>query len=564
MNALLAAVISFFGFIIGYRLYGRFISRRIFRLDDTRITPSHQFKDGVDFVPTDKSIIFGHHFTSIAGAGPIVGPAIAVIWGWLPAMIWVVVGSILIGGVHDLGSLVISLRHEGKSVGHIAHTVINPTVKLLYLILLFFLLVLVIAVFMLIISLLFTMYPASVFPIWFEIPLAVLFGYIVHKRKGGVLLWGIIALYVMYVSIFFSVSSPALSNFHIPPLMGSEILSWTVLLLIYCFITSVLPVQVLLQPRDYINSHQLFAALAILFGGLIIVHPEITAPMINTNIPDAPSILPFLFITVACGAVSGFHSLISSGTTVKQLDRERDALPVGYGSMLVEGALAVMVILACTAGLGDRAAWTEHYASWASASGLGAKIDAFIIGGAAFMEGVGLKTDIGSAIIAVMVVSFAATSLDTSTRILRYITAELAKSWSIKPLQNRYAATGFGLTAVLALSVLPSLLTTGKVDGSGGMLLWPLFGTSNQLLAGLALLVLTIWLAKRKISIWYTFLPLIFLLAITAWAMVINFSIFYAKEQFHLIFVGIIIIVIEILMVIQAVKVGVSIRRNRV
>jgi len=560
MNSLVVAVIAFLGYIIAYKFYGNFLSRHIFKLDDTRITPSHEFNDDLDFVPTRRMVVFGHHFTSIAGAGPIVGPAIAVIWGWLPAMIWVFLGPIFIGGIHDMGSLVISIRHEGKSTGHIARTVINPTVRLLFLIILFFLLTLVIAVFMLIISLLFTMYPASVFPIWFQVPLAILFGYIVNRKGGSLVFWGLIALYLMYMSVLYSVQTPYMANFHIPALLGSEIFSWNIILVIYCFAASVLPVHTLLQPRDYINSHQLFVTLGLLFGGLIIIRPEIVAPAINTSLKDAPSIIPFLFITVACGAVSGFHTLVSSGTTVKQIDRESDATSIGFGSMLMEGALAVMVILACTAGLGDRAAWTTHYASWAQASGLGAKLEAFIIGGASFMEGIGLRHEIGSAIIAVMIVCFAATTLDTSTRLLRYIITELGETWSLKAFQNRYISTGFGLTAALSLAVLPPLISTGKVDGSGGMLLWPLFGTSNQLLAGLAFLVLTVWLRKLNRPIIYTFLPLVFLIIMTGWAMIINLVIYINGGYYHLFLIGLSVMILEIIMIFQAARVSLKIQ----
>ena len=553
MNSLVVAVLAFVGYIIAYKTYGRFLSKKIFNLDDSNIVPSHAQRDDIDFVPTQKSVLFGHHFSSIAGAGPIVGPAIAVIWGWLPAMIWVVLGSILIGGVHDMGSLVISMRNKGKSIGQIAQSVINPTVWILFLAILLTLLVLVIAVFILIISLLFKMYPASVFPIWFQVPLALLFGYIVNKRGGNVYVWGIFAIYLMYLSIFYSVNTPVLANFHIPPLLGSEILSWNIILLIYCFFASVLPVQILLQPRDFINAQQLFVTLGLLFGGLIIVHPQITAPAINSGVSDAPSIIPFLFITVACGAVSGFHTVVASGTTVKQIDKETDALPIGYGSMLAEGALAVIVILACTAGLGGRAAWSQYYASWSAVSGLGAKLNAFIVGGSSFMEGLGLKNEISSAIIAVMIVCFAATTLDTSTRLLRYIISELAESISFTPLTNRYTSTGLGLFLALALAVLPPLLTTGKIDGSGGMLLWPLFGTGNQLLGGLAFLVLTVWMKRLHKPIRYTLIPLIFLLGMTGWAMLENLKIFYQSAQFHLLFIGGIVLIFEVIMVYQAV-----------
>jgi len=563
MNSLIVAVISYFGFILAYRFYGRFLSRKIFRLDDSHRVPSIEHEDGVDFVPTSKRILFGHHFTSIAGAGPIVGPAIAVIWGWLPALIWIFLGSIFMGAVHDFGSLIISMRFQGNSIGSVAKDVIHPVVRMLFLITVFFLLVIVVAVFMLIIGLLFTMFPASVFPVWCQIPIALVFGYIIYEKKGNVTIWGLVSLVLMFATIFFSAGNSYWSNFHITPVLGSELLTWLILLIVYCYIASVIPVQRLLQPRDYINSNMLLLAMGLLFLGLVILRPVIAAPAINHDLKDAPSIIPFLFITVACGAISGFHSMVASGTTVKQASKESDTLFIGYGSMLIEGALAVMVLLACTAGLGGTEAWTERYSSWTAASGLGAKIGAFIEGSATFLEAIKLPRPVGEAMIAVMVVSFAATTLDTSTRILRYVTVELADAWKLKPLQNRFSATTLGLAAALALSILPPMIKSGKVDGSGGMLLWPLFGTGNQLLAGLALLVITVWLARQGIRTIYTLIPLVFVLIMTGWAMFVNFGIFLKGGNYHLMVIGGIILILEIVMIAYAVKVALELKKRR-
>jgi len=369
MNSLVVAVFSFFAFILAYRLYGTFISQRLFGIDPSRKTPAHTFEDGVDFVPTRRSILFGHHYTSIAGAGPIVGPAIAVIWGWLPALLWVVFGSIFMGGIHDLGALMVSARHEGRSIGDVTKDIIGPTTRTLFLLVILFMLLIVLAVFALIIGILFTMYPASVFPIWFEIPLAIWLGYMIYKRNANVTLWSLVALVVMYITIYMGTRFPL----HIPPILGTELTTWVVVLMIYSYIASTLPVQTLLQPRDYINSHELFFGLGVMCVGLLIAHPTIVAPAVNLHPEGAPSMLPFLFVIVACGAISGFHSLVSSGTTVKQMDRESDAKLIGYGSMLAEGILSVMVILACTAGFASLEKWNAHYINWTAAPGLGAK-----------------------------------------------------------------------------------------------------------------------------------------------------------------------------------------------
>jgi len=558
MNALTAAIIAFVGYFIAYRLYGRFLARKIFRLDDTHIMPSQELKDGIDFVPTKKVILFGHHFSSIAGAGPIVGPAIAVIWGWVPAMLWVVFGSIFIGGVHDLSSLVLSIRHKGKSVGFIAEEVMNPAVRVLFLLIVFFLLLLVVSVFTLIISLLFTMYPASIFPIWTQIPIAMGFGYIINKKNGNVTVWGIISLILLYAIVYYAAVNSYWSGFHIFPILDSELFTWIILLLVYCFFASTIPVHWLLQPRDYINSNMLIVGMASLFLGLVFLRPEITAPAFNTASTGAPNLIPILFITIACGAISGFHSMIASGTTAKQQSKETDSLFIGYGAMLTEGALAVLVILACTAGLGDLQAWTRHYSSWASMEGLSAKIGAFVEGSAAFLAALHIPPDISRTMICVMVIAFSATTLDSSTRIWRYVTTELAETWDIKPLKNRYTATGFGLILALALSVIPPLLRTGKVDGSGGMLLWPLFGTGNQLLAGLALLVVNIWLWKQRKRIIYAFLPFVFVIIITGWAMMINLREFFTGGHYHLFVIGLIIFILELIMIIYGIQITVK------
>ena len=352
MVTLLVACASFFGFIAAYNLYGRWISDKIFCLDKQAVVPSEELRDGIDYVPTKKSVIFGHHFTSIAGTGPIVGPAIAVFWGWLPALLWVVFGSIFIGAVHDFGALVVSLRNRGQTIGEIAGRLISPRARLLFLLILFFALTIVLAIFGLVIAIIFKIYPQSVLSVWLAMPLAVGIGFWVYKGNGGLLIPSLIALVLLYAAIYAGV-------YHLPLSLPTEFagvavdpnIGWTVLLMIYCFFASVLPVWVLLQPRDYINSHQLFVALFLMVAGLAVAGLTqkadlvASAPMVAQNIPaDAPPIWPFLFITIACGACSGFHCLVSSGTTSKQVACETDAQTIGYGGMLLEGALAVLVI----------------------------------------------------------------------------------------------------------------------------------------------------------------------------------------------------------------------------
>ncbi|MDP6114820.1 MAG: carbon starvation CstA family protein, partial [Planctomycetota bacterium] len=365
MSTLVVAVLSFFGFIAAYHTYGKWLARKVFGLDKDAPVPSQQLRDDIDYVPTKKEVIFGHHFTSIAGTGPIVGPAIAVFWGWLPALLWVVLGSIFIGAVHDFGALVVSLRNRGQTLGEVAGRMINKRAKVLFLLILFFALTIVLAIFGLVIAIIFANYPETVLSVWIEIPLAVAIGFWVYKKGGGLLVPSLAALAIMYGCIYigayhFQIDFGAWFGI---PLVGKTFLNavvvWSMILFVYCFIASVLPVWTLLQPRDYINSHQLILALGLLVLGLLIAggtgKADIasSAPAINSEAPaDAPPIWPFLFITIACGACSGFHCLVSSGTSSKQVSCETDAQYVAYGSMLLEGALAVIVIIACCAGIG--------------------------------------------------------------------------------------------------------------------------------------------------------------------------------------------------------------------
>ena len=545
MNALVLCLLVYFGFIIAYFTYGKFLGSKLFNLSKKATTPAHELHDGVDFVPTRKEILFGHHFASIAGTGPIVGPAIGVIWGWVPALIWVFVGSIVMGAVHDLGALVISARNQGKSIGDVTKDIVSPTSRLLFLLVIFFCLVIVVSIFAMIIGILFTMYPAAVFPVWMEIPIAVALGYLVYKKKMNAAVLSIIAVIIMYITVFIGTYLPIT----LPGIIaGSPLITWLIILLIYAYIASVLPVQTLLQPRDYINAHQLIIAMALLFLGLIVVHPQISAPAFVTAPKGAPPIWPFLFITIACGAISGFHSLVSSGTSSKQLSNETHARFIGYGSMLVEGALAVIVIIACTAGLGNVQAWTARYADWTLASGLGAKLTAFVDGASTFLTGLGIGKAFAQTLLGVFIVSFAATTLDSATRIQRYIVTELARDFRIPLLTKRHAATGLVIVCALLLALV-------KPDGTGALVLWPLFGASNQLLAGLALMVITVYLYKEGKPIIFTAIPMVFMVIMTGWGMLLNLKDFYNSANWLLLGINVIIIIFVVWMIIEVIMV---------
>ncbi len=538
MNSALLALLALIGYLVAYRTYGRFFGRKILRLSNKNTMPSHALRDDVDFRPAKANIIFGHHFTTIAGLGPIVGPAIGIIWGWLPAFLWVFLGSIFMGAVHDLSTLVVSARNRGQTMGELTGHVIGPGTRYAFQFIMQFLLFIVLAVFAMIVSTLFRMYPESVIPVWIQIPVALWLGWEIRRGKPE-LLYSLIALLLMYASILLGIRFPV----ELPGTPNTVVVTWCVLLFIYVFFASTTPVHKLLQPRDYINSHQLLVAMLLLIAGLVVAHPAITAPAINEAAfapgNDVPPMAPLLFIVIACGAISGFHSLASSGTTVKQVDREEDSLFVGYGSMITESFLAVLVLMAVAGGLGmgmeaggvvfhGADAFHHHYASWSAANGLGAKLSAFITGGANLLGAIGIPDSFGTAMLSVFIVSFANTTLDSAARIQRLSMQEifLKSDGSVrKPIDNRYTAT-------FIVVLLAAIMTFLKPGGQGAMVLWPMFGSLNQLMAALALGVVTVYLFTRKRPVIYTLIPMIFVLIITLWAMVKNILLFYQQKEY--------------------------------
>ena len=526
MSSIWLVVIGGAFFFLGYRYYSKYIAEKIYGLDSNYQTPAHQFEDGIDFVPTNKFILWGHHFTSIAGAAPIVGPAIAVFWGWLPAFLWVVLGTVFAAGVHDFGALVLSVRHKGHSIGTLANRFIGQRAKILFLFIILILVLMVNAVFAWVISKLFISFPASVLTVFMQIPLAIWIGYAYIKRKKRMLIPSVIALAVMYLIAILS-SYNSVLQIDLVRYFGGEdkiiifglngvstaFFIWILVLMIYVYIASTLPVWKLLQPRDYINSHQLIVGLLILYLGLLITNPKITAPV--ANVDSDVSWFPLLFITIACGAISGFHGLVSSGTSSKQLNKETDARFIGYLGSIGEGALALISIIAVATFFGSSGEFLETYSSFSTASREG--LGSFIRGAGQLATGLFIPAEVARTLVAVIVVSFAATTLDTSVRLMRYIISELGSEYQLNILTKRHVATSIAVGASAALVLLPQ---GPQGFGSGGFLLWPLFGTSNQLLAGISLLLITIWLKKQKRNYLVTLVPMIFLLLMTFWAMI--------------------------------------------
>lgn len=526
MQASWVAALSLLLFFIGYKYYSKFLAEKIYQVNPEFITPAHKFEDGVDYVPANKFVLLGHHFTSIAGAAPIVGPAIAVYWGWLPAMLWVVLGTIFAAGVHDFGTMVLSVRNNGQSVGTLADKLVGKRAKLLFLFIILILVLMVNAVFAWVISNLFISYPATVLSIFIQIPLAIWIGIRAYKKSGNMVIPSIIVLFMMYFTAILASYVPVLQIDLVQYFGGSEnmvlfglsgiemsFLVWIIILMIYVYFASTLPVWKLLQPRDLINAYQLVLGLALLYLGLFISSPEITAPTTNPEATDV-SWFPLLFITIACGAISGFHGLVSSGTTAKQLDKETDARFVGYLGAVGEGSLALITIVAVVTYFNSTGEFLDVYHSFSEAGAVGLNI--FVEGAAQLATALWIPLKAAKTIIAVIVISFAATTLDTSVRLMRYILNELGEEYRIKPLTKLHTSTFIAVAASVALVLLPE---GPRGLGSGGYLLWPLFGTSNQLLAGISLLLVSIWLKRKGRSIIYTLIPMIFLMVMTLWAM---------------------------------------------
>jgi carbon starvation protein len=544
-------------FLVGYRYYGRFVGERIFDDRDEILMPAHEFNDGLDFVPTQKELLFGHHFTSIAGAAPIIGPCVAAYWGWAPALFWVVFGTIFMGAVHDFGALVVSAREKGRSIPDIAGKVINGRVRVLFLCLVMVLSWLVLAVFAMAIGDMFVTVPSAVLPINIEIVVAVAIGWLIYRRRVKALVPSLIALVVLYIFVWLGVYFPL--DFTIPEAEGGFGLSpadaaqgWVIFLLVYSAVASLLPVWILMQPRDYINSHQLVVGLGLLYVGLFIAMPDFDAPALRTPDAGAPSIFPLLFVTVACGAISGFHGLVSSGTTSKQLNALRDARLIGYGSMLGEGALALAATMCAVAGIGLVAAcdlpgqghvealsWSVYYDSWAHAGAN--KATAFVLGGGAFLEKVGLPGDLARTVMAVIVISFAATTLDTATRIQRFIISELGGAIRMTSLQNPYTGTAL---AVIPAAVLATLNVSDPASGAtvqAGWVLWPIFGASNQMIAALSLLVMALYFVARHKPVLPLLIPMAFIMLITGLALAGSLKQFWVQENWLLFMVTVVL-----------------------
>ncbi len=568
MSALVTAL-CFVGYFLGYVFYSRFLARRLFELDPAAVTPAHQLRDDIDYVPTNRFVLFGHHWASITGLSPMLGPAVAVIWGWLPAMLWVLFGALFVGCVHDFGSLVVSMRAKGMSVGKVTEGIIGKRAKTLFHLIIFFGIALAMGVFVYVIAVMFSIsdawdpqqpmadpssFPTAVLPSGVLIVLAMIMGFLLYKKKFPLLPTTAVGFVLMLAAVWGGLRFPLL---WMDRSTWPEQTVWIVILLVYSFVASVLPVWSLLQARDFLNSLLLYLGLVLCYLGVFVWRPEFAAPAFRPHPEGAPSFYPFVFIIIACGAASGFHSLVASGTTAQQIDKETDARFIGFGGMVGESLLGLLAVLACTAGIlgtdgyQPSEVWADTYRDWGSMQSLGRQVGVFITGAAQFIEKLGVADHrLATAFIAVVVVSFALTTLDSATRLLRFNISEIGETLHLKILDNRF------VSSILAVVVI-AFFAFYKIGGRpAGLALWRLFGTTNQLLAGLALLVVTLYLVQRGKSPWFTGVPMLFMAVSTILAMFSNLRDFWAQVGEGggpLFAVGLILLVLAIWLMIEGV-----------
>lgn len=487
-------------FVLAYRFYGAFLDRQ-FNMDPGRKTPAHTQYDGVDFVPAKAPVLMGHHFSSIAGAGPIVGPIIAVaFFGWLPAVLWIIIGSIFVGGVHDYSALVISIRNKARSIAQVARRMMSPTAHRLYLAFIWLAMVYVLVAFVDLTATSFVADGGVASSSAMYVVLALLMGLTVYRTRLTLLSASLIFVPLVFAAIYFGQHIPIGP---LPALLhGDPKSTWTVLLLGYCFVASITPVWILLQPRDYLSSYLLIACIIGGLGGIVLGQPALNTPAFTGFNSNLGFLFPALFITIACGACSGFHSIVASGTTAKQLNDERNARPVAYGSMLTEGLLALISVGAIVVAGGALGGQSPPQVF---ASGMGTFLGSF-----------GVPKALGTSFGLLALSTFLLTTLDTCTRLGRYIFEEFLGVWSPR----------WHLLATAATLLLPLWLALTEFhDASGNVIpawqaIWPVFGATNQLLGALALLTAGVWLKRTGRRTVYVVVPMLFMFAVTLLALV--------------------------------------------
>jgi len=524
-------LIGAFLFVLAYRIYGRWLDRE-FGIDPNHTTPAHKNYDGVDYVPARTPVLMGHHFSSIAGAGPIVGPIIAVsFFGWLPAVLWIIIGSILIGGVHDYAALVVSIRNKAKSIAQVAKRLMSPTAHKLYLIFIWLAMVYVLTAFVDLTASSFVADGGVASSSTMYIGLALLLGYLGYRRRLPLGWLSVVFVPLVFLIIWLGqvipVGTPA-ALAH-----GDPKTTWAAILLGYCFLASITPVWALLQPRDYLSSFLLVACIlgglsGIVFGG----HSYDAPPFLGFN-TSLGMLFPALFITIACGACSGFHSIVASGTTSKQLSNERNARPVAYGSMLIEGMLALIAVSAIVVVGGSLAGKAPPLVF---AEGMGR-----------FVGVLGIPPALGTSFGLLALSTFLLTTLDTGTRLSRYILEEL---FNVRGMKTRIIATVVTLVLPMWLSL------TQFIDAQGNAVpvwraIWPVFGATNQLLGALALLTVSVWLKRTGRRSFFTAIPMVFMFSVTLLALVQ----LVMREQFNVIgVISALLLVLAVILIVESVR----------
>ena len=521
MNGALLMVFGLVYFALAYRLYGRFLCG-VFGVDPARKTPAHVHEDGVDYVPTKFPVLFGHHFASIAGAGPIVGPVLALYLGWAPALLWILVGCVFVGAMHDFSALFLSIRDGGRSIGHVIERQMGYSGRQIFLLFSWAALVLVVAIFAILVAKTFVATPAVATASLIFIAMAPVFGFLVYRKGMSIAIGSAIFVPLLFAAVWVGTRFPLdLTAWGLT--VGGARTAWLIVLFAYVFVASTIPVWLLLQPRDYLNSYLLYAMMLIGFLGILIAVPRLEMPAFCGWTALSPrgktgAIFPLLFVTVACGACSGFHALVSSGTTAKQIGNEKHILPIGYGGMLVEGILALMALVSVGA-----LAKADYFVQLGP-DGAG-PVQAFANGLAGFATKLGLPLAVGTTFIALAISAFMLTTLDTATRLTRFAWQELFLP------KSGDADTGKPAPVVRAFShpiiaTVVAVLAAGymAISGSAGQI-WPVFGASNQLLAALTLLVVTLYLVRRQANFWLALIPMAFMMFIAGWALLALFRV---------------------------------------
>lgn len=507
-------------FLAGYFIYAKLIARKLI-IDASIPTPAHVKRDGVDFIPAHPTVLFGHHFAAIAGAGPIVGPVLAAEFGWASVALWIVLGCIFIGAVHDMVSLFLSVRHGGESIGSIIGTILGKPGKVLFLLFSWSALVLVVSEFTRQIAGTFVADPAIATASLLFIGEAILFGLCVNRWRMSVLWTSLVFVPMMFAFVWIGNLYPLdlAALFGWSPQVVRMV--WTIVLLVYCFFAATCPVWILLQPRDYLNAYLLYAMMALGFIGVFIAHPQLKLDAFTGWTGDGrfgvQALFPLLFVTVACGACSGFHALVASGTTAKQLDSERGIRPIAYGGMLLEGALAIIALVGVA---GAYASQSEYVAAikgmepvqMFASSVAGMCIKLFSLLGIAPETG----KRIAESFMLLSVSAFLMTSVDAGTRLARFSWQELVGRGDEKQHPVRKIAynmyTGTLVVVALAAGLLLGAPATARQ-------LWTIFASANQLLAALTFLAATLWFMKNRRPVWMTAAPMIFMLAVSSIAL---------------------------------------------